>query len=77
MMSKYEIDIKVSKDDCIIVSQILEGNDLVSLKNEIKPTVIAICSNIENANETFEVVVNYTITENGDYFDTDEIAVSI
>lgn len=28
-------------------------------------------------NETFEVVVNYTITENGDYFDTDEIAVSI
>lgn len=77
MMSKYEIDIKVSKDDCIIGSQILEGNDLVSLKNEIKPTVIAICSNIENANETFEVVVNYTITENGDYFDTDEIAVSI
>ena len=77
MMSKYEIDIKVSKDDCIIGSQSLEGNDLVSLKNEIKPTVIAICSNIENANETFEVVVNYTITENGDYFDTDEIAVSI
>lgn len=76
-MSKYQIDIEVSKDDCIIGSQILEGNDLVSLKNEIKPTVIAICSNIENVNETFEVVVNYTITENGDYFDNEEVVVSI
>lgn len=70
MNNVYEIEIVVYIDIDKTLEVTISGNDLISLKNDILPTVKKMCE--ENGYTNGEVTVEVTMSKNGSYYDHDE-----
>lgn len=70
----YKMTLIISRGESFVGATVVDGPDILELKDSINERVVQIC---ENNNIVGEVEVEMQITRDGEYYDHDEATINI
>lgn len=70
----YKMALIISRGESFVGATVIDGTDVLKLKDSINENVVQIC---KNNNIIGEVEVEMQITRDGEYYDHDEVTVNI